>query len=82
MLQRLAFVTANGDIAGAEAALLAGVASGHAYFTLHTTTFPSAEIAGFLRPAAVPEPATWALLIAGFGLAGASLRRRRSLAKA
>jgi hypothetical protein len=25
----------------------------------------------------VPEPAAWALLIAGFGLAGASLRRRR-----
>ncbi|MEW5685876.1 MAG: PEPxxWA-CTERM sorting domain-containing protein, partial [Pseudomonadota bacterium] len=29
---------------------------------------------------AVPEPATWALLIAGFGLAGGSLRRTRSLA--
>jgi hypothetical protein len=27
--------------------------------------------------AAVPEPAAWALMIAGFGLAGASLRRRR-----
>ena len=26
---------------------------------------------------AVPEPATWALLLAGFGAAGASLRRRR-----
>ncbi len=26
----------------------------------------------------VPEPATWAMLIAGFGLAGASLRRRRA----
>ena len=26
---------------------------------------------------AVPEPSTWALLIAGFGLAGATLRRRR-----
>ncbi|MDZ4374090.1 MAG: PEPxxWA-CTERM sorting domain-containing protein [Phenylobacterium sp.] len=26
---------------------------------------------------AVPEPTTWALMIAGFGLAGASLRRRR-----
>jgi|GEM_PF-1099259 len=30
--------------------------------------------------AAVPEPATWALMIGGFGLAGASLRRRRAVA--
>ncbi|WP_372784602.1 PEPxxWA-CTERM sorting domain-containing protein [Phenylobacterium sp.] len=29
-----------------------------------------------LDSAAVPEPATWALMIAGFGLAGAALRRR------
>ena len=28
----------------------------------------------------VPEPATWALMIGGFGMAGAALRRRRSLA--
>lgn len=27
-------------------------------------------------PGAVPEPATWAMMIAGFGLAGAALRRR------
>ncbi len=27
---------------------------------------------------AVPEPATWAMLIAGFGLVGASLRRKRA----
>ena len=30
--------------------------------------------------AAVPEPATWALMISGFGLAGVSLRRRRLVA--
>lgn len=29
---------------------------------------------------AIPEPATWAMLIAGFGLVGASLRRRRAVA--
>lgn len=28
--------------------------------------------------AAVPEPATWAMMITGFGLAGSALRRRRS----
>ncbi len=28
---------------------------------------------------AVPEPATWAMMIGGFGLAGAALRRRRAL---
>lgn len=32
--------------------------------------------------AAVPEPGTWALMIAGFGGAGFALRRRRSIAEA
>jgi len=31
------------------------------------------------RTGAVPEPATWALMIAGFGLAGAALRRSRQV---
>lgn len=31
---------------------------------------------------AVPEPSTWALMIGGFGLAGAALRRRRTVAAA
>nr|WP_089220247.1 PEPxxWA-CTERM sorting domain-containing protein [Sphingomonas laterariae] len=34
-------------------------------------------ISGFTAPpAAVPEPATWAMMIAGFGLVGGTLRRR------
>ncbi|WP_017668446.1 PEPxxWA-CTERM sorting domain-containing protein [Sandarakinorhabdus sp. AAP62] len=31
-------------------------------------------------PSAIPEPASWAMLIAGFGLAGAVQRRRRAAA--
>ena len=31
-------------------------------------------------PANAPEPASWALMLAGFGMAGAALRRRRALA--
>jgi hypothetical protein len=34
---------------------------------------------GTLGPA-VPEPASWAMLIAGFGLTGAAMRRRRAVA--
>jgi hypothetical protein len=71
-----AFVTANGGTtAGAEAALLAGSAAGQSYFNIHTVAFPAGEIRGFLT--AVPEPASWAMMIMGFGLAGATLRRRR-----
>lgn len=36
---------------------------------------PPAEVAG-----GVPEPASWALMISGFGMAGGLLRRRRRLA--
>ena len=35
-----------------------------------------------LVSAAVPEPATWAMMIAGFGMAGAAIRRRRATAVA
>src|SRR5207302_3324022 len=42
----------------------------------------SGTLSGRLNAPAIPEPASWALLIAGFGLAGASLRRRRNLATA
>ncbi len=68
----------GGTTAGAEAALLAGLDAGHAYANIHNAAFPAGEIRGFLT--AVPEPATWALMIAGFGLTGATLRRRHPAA--
>jgi hypothetical protein len=70
------FVAANGGTAaGARDALLAGLASGRSYFNIHTTQFPGGEIRG--QFAAVPEPASWALMIAGFGMVGAAMRKRK-----
>lgn len=36
------------------------------------------SVGGTLTIAAVPEPATWALMLMGFGAVGHSMRRRRS----
>ena len=70
------FITNNGGTtASARTAFLAGLAGGNAYFNLHNATFPGGEIRGQL--AAVPEPASWAMLIGGFGLTGAAMRRKR-----
>ena len=38
---------------------------------------PTSDQIGAAAPVAVPEPASWALMIGGFGLAGGMLRRRR-----
>lgn len=71
------FVTtfAGGVLGNAEQALIAGLDSGKAYFNLHTTTFPGGEIRGFLAP--IPEPQTYALMLAGLAALGMVARRRR-----
>nr|MCU0626806.1 CHRD domain-containing protein [Gemmatimonadaceae bacterium] len=71
-----AFVTANGGLAGARAALIAGLNGNRAYFNVHSSLFPAGEINGFAQ--VVPEPSTYALMASGLaGLAGLAARRRR-----
>ena len=42
------------------------------------STGNSFEVDDISGTSAVPEPATWAMMITGFGLAGAAIRRRRT----
>jgi hypothetical protein len=69
------FVTSSGGTAAAaEQRLIDSLGSGTAYFNIHTTTFPGGEIRTFVS--AVPEPGTWALMLAGLGLMGWAARWR------
>lgn len=46
------------------------------------TTLPSAfawQVHGEVATAAVPEPATWTMLIAGFAMIGSTMRRRKAM---
>jgi hypothetical protein len=75
-----AFVTAHGGTtAGAEAALLVGLAADEAYLNIHTSNFPSGEIRGFLVP--IPVPGTLPLFASGLGALGMlGWRRKKKLA--
>ena len=57
--------------------LFAGAAAGRAYVNIHTPgTYAGGEIRGFLP--VVPEPGTYALMIAGLGVLGWAANRRRA----
>ena len=45
-----------------------------------TSSGNSFEFDNIATTSAVPEPATWAMMITGFGMAGAAMRRRRQTA--
>ena len=67
--------------ASSFASLAAGMSAGKAYVNLHSSLHPGGEIRGFLNPvAAIPEPETYALMLAGLAVVGAATRRRRSQA--
>jgi hypothetical protein len=69
-----AFITTHGGtIAGAEAALVAGIQNTETYLNIHTALFPNGEIRGFV---ATPEPATLFLLSTGVLALGVKSRRR------
>ena len=77
-----AFVSANGGVAGAEAALIAGIEGGQTYFNIHTSNFPGGELRTELLPigVSVPGPIVGAGvpgLILGCGVLLALARRRR-----
>jgi hypothetical protein len=78
---RPGFITSSGGtVSGAFNSLLAGLDAGKAYFNLHTSAFPGGELRGNLTP--VPEPSTYAMLLAGLGLVGWAARARTSVRKA
>lgn len=70
------FVTASGGTAaGAEERLISNLVSRQAYFNIHTTpTYTGGEVRSFVT--VVPEPQTYAMMLAGLAAFGFLARRR------
>ena len=70
------FAAANGGVPGALN--LSSFQSATAFFFSSPTALELGTVTSFATVAtATPEPATWAMMVAGFGLVGGALRTRR-----
>jgi len=76
-----AFNIVNGVFDSASREMIPLTANASNVLTITGTTFGDASYSGTLSfgaTPAVPEPATWALMLMGFGAVGFSMRRKRS----
>jgi hypothetical protein len=71
-------VSSDGEINAEIAQFLTVQNNGHGRATALIAHGPRADGTQNMVTGGVPEPGAWSLLIAGFGLAGAALRRRRA----
>ena len=67
----LSDITYDGDLSGADTAGAFYDGNGGGASLQFTSTHLT------IRPAAAPEPASWAMMLGGFGLVGGMMRRRR-----
>ncbi len=69
----------GGPISAPSATFLSTLTAGLGYVNVHTALFPGGEIRGqLIQVTAVPEPSTYAMLLAGIAALGFVARRRQS----